>query len=94
MCWLKTTEQVSGLWTLRAPRRNPGSKINDWVSEETKGKIGDLLPPGTVDSFTRLVLTTAIYFNASWTWPFDEETHPGASLPPGGRRRGPDADDV
>ena len=47
-------------------------KINDWVSEETEGKIGDLLPPGTVDGFTRLVLTNAIYFNASWTWPFDK----------------------
>ena len=47
-------------------------KINDWISEETEGKIGDLLPPGTVDSLTRLVLTNAIYFNASWTWPFDK----------------------
>ena len=47
-------------------------KINDWVSEETQHKIRDLLPPETVDSFTRLVLTNAIYFNASWTWPFDK----------------------
>ena len=55
----------------RAPE-DSRSKINDWVSAETEGKIGDLLPPGTVDSFTRLILTNAIYFNASWSWPFDK----------------------
>lgn len=46
--------------------------INDWVSEETQDKIRDLLPPGTVNRLTRLVLTNAIYFNASWQWPFDK----------------------
>ena len=47
-------------------------KINDWVSEETHDKITDLLPPGAVNRLTRLVLTNAIYFNASWQWPFDK----------------------
>ena len=45
-------------------------RINDWVAEETEGKIKDLLPPGVIDHTTRLVLTNAIYFNASWHWPF------------------------
>ena len=45
-------------------------RINDWVTEETEGKVKDLLPPGSVDRSTRLVLTNAIYFNASWHWPF------------------------
>ena len=45
-------------------------RINDWVAEETAGKIKDLLPPGALDRSTRLVLTNAIYFNASWLWPF------------------------
>ena len=45
-------------------------RINDWVAEETEGKVTDLLPPGAVDQSTRLVLTNAIYFNASWLWPF------------------------
>ena len=47
-------------------------KINDWVSEETQDKIKDLLPSGAVNKRTRLVLTNAIYFNASWQWPFDK----------------------
>ena len=47
-------------------------KINDWVSSETQDKIKDLLPSGAVNKRTRLVLTNAIYFNASWQWPFDK----------------------
>ena len=31
----------------------------------------DLLPPERIDPSTRLVLTNAIYFNASWHWPSD-----------------------
>ncbi len=46
--------------------------INDWVSEETEGRIKDLLPSGSIDPLTRLVLTNAIYFNAAWQYPFEE----------------------
>ncbi len=48
--------------------------INDWVSEQTEEKIKDLLPPGSINSLTRLVLTNAIYFNATWAYPFEEGT--------------------
>jgi serpin B len=47
--------------------------INDWVSEATKDKIKDLIPSDGIDSTTRLVLTNAIYFNAAWAAPFEEE---------------------
>ena len=33
--------------------------INAWVAEETLGKIRDILPPGSVDQLTKLVLYTA-----------------------------------
>ncbi len=46
--------------------------INDWVSEQTEGRIEDLIPQGMIDSLTRLVLTNAIYFNAAWAFPFNE----------------------
>jgi len=53
--------------------------INDWVSEETAGRIKDLIPPGAIDDLTRLVLTNAIYFKASWLEPFDpKDTADGA----------------
>ena len=47
--------------------------INDWVSNQTEGRIEDLIPPGLIDDLTRLVLTNAIYFNAAWENPFDED---------------------
>jgi len=47
--------------------------INDWVSDQTEGRIEDLIPPGAIDALTRLVLTNAIYFNAAWEHPFDEK---------------------
>jgi serpin B len=48
--------------------------INDWVSRETEGKIEDLIPPGAISTFTRLVLANAIYFNAAWAFAFPEDT--------------------
>jgi len=47
--------------------------INDWVSDQTEGRIEDLIPQGAIDALTRLVLTNAIYFNAAWKYPFDED---------------------
>jgi serpin B len=47
--------------------------INDWVSDQTEERIKDLIPEGVITSLTRLVLTNAIYFNAAWEYPFDED---------------------
>ncbi len=44
--------------------------INGWVSDETKGLIPMLLPTGSVDSNTRLVLANAVYFHGDWVTPF------------------------
>jgi len=46
--------------------------INDWVSEQTKGKIENLIGPGILNALTRLVLTNAIYFKGDWAEPFEE----------------------
>ncbi len=40
--------------------------INAWVSEQTEGKIMDLISQGAIDALTCLVLTNAIYFKAAW----------------------------
>ncbi len=53
--------------------------INGWVSDQTENRIKDLLPPGSVNTLTRLILTNAIYFNAAWQSPFPKAaTSPGA----------------
>jgi serpin B len=53
--------------------------INEWVADETRGHIENLLPPGAVDTLTRLVLVNAVYFQADWKHPFESnETSPGS----------------
>jgi serine protease inhibitor len=47
--------------------------INSWVAQETQDRIKDLLPKGSVDGGTRLVLTNAIYFKALWAHPFNDK---------------------
>ena len=47
--------------------------INQYISDQTQGKIKDLIPPGAVNDLTRLVLTNAIYFKAAWQSPFVKE---------------------
>ncbi|NGM68380.1 serpin family protein [Natronolimnobius sp. AArcel1] len=52
-------------------------EINAWVEEQTNDRIEELLPEGSVDSSTRLVLTNAVYFLAAWEHDFDPaETEP------------------
>jgi serpin B len=46
--------------------------INSWVSDQTEGKIKDLLPQGSITDLTRLVLTNAIYFNLAWQSQFQK----------------------
>lgn len=52
-------------------------EINGWVAQKTKDKIKDILPPGSLDEATRLVLANAIYFKGVWAEPFfTAETSP------------------
>jgi serpin B len=61
------------------------SQINRWTEERTKEKIKNLLPPGSLDAKTRLVLTSAIYFYGKWQDPFlTSQTQPAPfTLPTG-----------
>ena len=58
--------------------------INQWVSDETAGKIPDLIPKGVLDALTRLVLTNAVYFKADWQAPFDANSPDGTFNSPSG----------
>ena len=53
------------------------SRINQWVEQQTKNRIKDLMPPNSINRLTRLVLANAIYFKADWQAPFRTNfTHP------------------
>jgi len=45
--------------------------INQWVNNITEGKITELIPAGTLDELTKLVITNALLFKADWLFPFD-----------------------
>ena len=46
--------------------------INQWVAQETKDRIEDIVPSGAINDRTRLVLANAIYFKGVWTLPFEK----------------------
>ncbi|KAL1471818.1 hypothetical protein MTO96_039707 [Rhipicephalus appendiculatus] len=45
-------------------------EANAWVSEQTASKVQDMLLPGSVDSRTVLVHTSAVSFKSFWQFPF------------------------
>ena len=50
--------------------------INDWVEDQTHGKIKDLFPPLSITPLTLLAITNAIYFRSDWELQFDSDhTH-------------------
>ena len=51
-------------------------RVNAFVADATKQLIRDILPPGSVDSSTAVVLANALYFKGAWTQPFDVSTVP------------------
>lgn len=47
--------------------------INQWVLEETRQKIRDLIAPGVLTHDTRMVLVNAIHFFGPWLSEFDKD---------------------
>jgi serpin B len=56
--------------------------INNWVSDQTKAKITNLIPAGALDDTTRLVLVNALYFYGSWATPFEASATVPATFHP------------
>ena len=58
-------------------KNNPNQErvtINNWVSDQTKEKIKDLLPENSVSTDTRMVLVNAVYFKADWLTKFEADS--------------------
>jgi len=47
-------------------------EINGWVSKSTNNKIEKLIPDGSIDSNSQLVLVNTLLFKATWRLPFNE----------------------
>lgn len=50
----------------------PEQKINDFVSNKTKGLVTDLLKPGSIDDSTVLALINTLFFNGTWQKQFSK----------------------
>ncbi len=50
--------------------RNAATIINDWVKQQTKGKINKIIEETNSD--TVIILVNAIYFKSGWRKPFDQ----------------------
>jgi serpin B len=48
--------------------------VNQWTAQQTHDRIPTILPNGSVDATTRLVLVNALYLKAPWADPFDKQT--------------------
>ncbi|PON99181.1 Serpin family [Trema orientale] len=46
-------------------------EVNAWAEKETSGLIKEVLPPGSVDSTTKLIFANALYFKGAWSAQFD-----------------------
>jgi serpin B len=46
--------------------------INKWIADQTHDRIRDLIPGGSLNDITRLVLANAIYLKAPWASEFSE----------------------
>jgi serpin B len=63
----------AGVWLMDFVNRAAEARaaINAAIDEATRGKIPELLPEGSIDAGTRLVLTNALYLKGAWASPFD-----------------------
>jgi serpin B len=77
------------LFDFKSEAESARANINQWVSEQTRDRIRELIPLGGVSKATRLVLVNALYLKAPWDTPFPthlttpRQFHPSA----GGTRK-------
>ncbi|KAJ4964808.1 hypothetical protein NE237_016657 [Protea cynaroides] len=47
------------------------NEVNSWAEKETSGLIKEVLPPGSVNSSSKLIFANALYFKGTWNEKFD-----------------------
>lgn len=84
----RTTEYFSPLVTgLDFAAPGAAGKINDWVSENTNGKIEEIVDD-PIDASLVMFLINAIYFKGTWTYQFEKsKTCDGEFTLPGGAKK-------
>jgi serpin B len=49
------------------------TEINRWASDNTHGKIQEIIPSGDVNGNTKIVIANAVYFKEQWKTRFDKK---------------------
>jgi serpin B len=49
-------------------------QVNEWVQQQTAGKIKELVAPASVNGMTRMILTNAVYFLGGWMSEFAKDS--------------------
>merc|ERR1711915_470846 len=57
-----------------AQKKAAGKTINQWVANKTSNLITELVSEDTVDEYTRMIVTNAVYFNAKWAKMFNPKS--------------------
>lgn len=93
--WADLRVKLSPVFVSQARRLNfqdaaAADIINDWVKQQTRGKIDGIVNPRQVAA-SQLILTNAVYFKGKWKVPFDKAlTAPGSfHLASGGDKQVP-----
>jgi serpin B len=55
-------------------------QINDWVEEQTRKRIRNVIPDGALNQLTRLVLVNAVYLKAPWAEKFPTDLTKSAAF--------------
>jgi serpin B len=50
--------------------KQSASTINDWIKEQTRGLLQDVIGPRDISKATQLMLVSALYFKGAWQKPF------------------------
>jgi len=70
----KQLEETFGASAIPVNFNTPDSArntINGWVAGKTRNMIKELLPAGSIDRLTRIVLVNAVYFKGEWRTKFN-----------------------
>ena len=63
------------------------TEVNGWIEDQTRNRIQNLLPGGSVSEQTRLILSNAVYLNATWSRQFfRDSTRDGTFTLAGGQQ--------
>ena len=73
MAMREAFQAEAGLADFSGNAEDEREKINQWVKDETRGKIPEIIPAGGLDAQTLIVLVNALYFDMPWDEQFTTE---------------------